>query len=148
MFGLGVPEILVIAIIILLIFGAKRLPSIGEGLGKTVKELRNIKKDASGGEKPEKTPAIEGAEPSVSASKEESSQGSEPSTSSAKQRSSEGGGPTPAASEDQPAEDDLVDAFQKKMTKKVTDKVLGHVPGFRQAKQLKNTADKIKKIVS
>ena len=38
MFGLGVPEILVIAIIILLIFGAKRLPSIGEGLGKTVKE--------------------------------------------------------------------------------------------------------------
>ena len=39
MFGLGVPEIIVIGIIILLIFGAKRLPSIGEGLGKTVKEL-------------------------------------------------------------------------------------------------------------
>lgn len=148
MFGLGVPEILVIAIIILLIFGAKRLPSIGEGLGKTVKELRNIKKDASGEEKPKKTPAIEGGEPSGSAAKEASSHGGEPSNSSEKQRSSDGGGPTAGSSEEQPAEDDLVDAFQKKMTKKVTDRVLGQVPGIKQARQLKNTADKIKKIVS
>jgi len=133
MFGLGVPEILVIAIIILLIFGAKRLPSIGEGLGKTVKELRNIKKDVSGGKKPEKQKAIQEGEPSASASKDQASQGGEPSTS---------------VSEDQPAEGDLVDAFQKKMTQKVTDKVLGQVPGIKQAKQLKDTADKIKKIVS
>lgn len=133
MFGLGVPEILVIAIIILLIFGAKRLPSIGEGLGKTVRELRNIKKDVSRGEKPEKKKAIEGGEPEASAAKEGSSEGDAPSSS---------------ASEDQPAEGDLVDAFQKKMTKKVTDKVLGQIPGIKQAKQLKNTADKIKKIVS
>ena len=48
MFGLGVPEIIIIAIIILLIFGAKRIPGIGEGLGKTVKELRNAKKEISG----------------------------------------------------------------------------------------------------
>jgi sec-independent protein translocase protein TatA len=47
MFGLGVPEIIVIAIIILLIFGAKRLPIIGESLGKTVKEIRNAKKEIS-----------------------------------------------------------------------------------------------------
>ena len=53
MFGLGVPEIIVIAIIILLIFGAKRLPGIGEGLGKTVKELRNAKKEISGIKKSE-----------------------------------------------------------------------------------------------
>ena len=48
MFGLGVPEIIVIGIIILLVFGAKRLPSIGESLGKTVKEIRNAKKEISG----------------------------------------------------------------------------------------------------
>jgi sec-independent protein translocase protein TatA len=47
-FGLGVPEILIIALLILLFFGAKRLPGIGTGLGKTVKEIRNIKKELSG----------------------------------------------------------------------------------------------------
>lgn len=133
MFGLGVPEILVIAVIILLIFGAKRIPGIGEGLGKTVKELRNIKKDVSGGEQAEKKKEIEGGAPAASASQDQPSQDGEASAS---------------APEDQPAEDDLVDAFQKKMTKKVTDKVLGQVPGIKQARQLKGTADKIKKIVS
>ncbi len=43
MIGLGFPEILVILLIIFLIFGAKRLPEIGAGLGKTVKELRKIR---------------------------------------------------------------------------------------------------------
>jgi sec-independent protein translocase protein TatA len=133
MFGLGVPEILVIAVIILLIFGAKRIPGIGEGLGKTVKELRNIKKDVSGGEQAEKKKEIEGDVPAALASQDQPSQDGEASAS---------------APEDQPAEDDLVDAFQKKMTKKVTDKVLGQVPGIKQARQLKGTADKIKKIVS
>ena len=43
MFGLGLPEILVILLILFFIFGAKRLPAIGEGLGKTIKELRKIR---------------------------------------------------------------------------------------------------------
>ena len=43
MFGLGLPEILVILLIFFFIFGAKRLPAIGEGLGKTIKELRKIR---------------------------------------------------------------------------------------------------------
>ena len=43
MFGLGLPEILIILVIILLIFGAKRLPDIGEGLGQTVREIRKIR---------------------------------------------------------------------------------------------------------
>ncbi len=43
MFGLGLPEILIVLVILLLLFGAKRLPEIGEGLGKTVRELRKLK---------------------------------------------------------------------------------------------------------
>jgi sec-independent protein translocase protein TatA len=43
MFGLGLPEILVILAIFFLLFGAKRLPQIGEGLGKTIRELRKIR---------------------------------------------------------------------------------------------------------
>jgi sec-independent protein translocase protein TatA len=43
MFGLGLPEILIILVIILFLFGAKRLPEIGEGIGKTVRELRKIR---------------------------------------------------------------------------------------------------------
>jgi sec-independent protein translocase protein TatA len=43
MFGLGVPEILIILVIFLFLFGAKRLPQMGEGLGKTIKELRKIR---------------------------------------------------------------------------------------------------------
>ncbi len=43
MFGLGLGEILIILVIIILIFGAKRLPEIGTGLGKTVRELKKIR---------------------------------------------------------------------------------------------------------
>ena len=41
MFGIGMPELLVILVIILVIFGAGKLPQIGEGLGKGI---RNFKK--------------------------------------------------------------------------------------------------------
>lgn len=102
MFGLGLPELLIIALLILLFFGAKRLPGIGAGLGKTVKEVRNIKKELSGvKESAEKT---EGAE-----------------TSASENKSLEG---------------------------KLVDKVIDRVPGIRQAKKIKDKADKIKKIVS
>jgi len=42
----------------------------------------------------------------------------------------------------------MVDTVQKKLTKQVTDKILGQVPGIKQVKQFKDKADKIKKIVS
>jgi len=43
MFGLGLQEIIIILVIFLFLFGAKKLPQIGEGLGKTIRELSKIK---------------------------------------------------------------------------------------------------------
>ena len=45
MFGLGSTELIIIAVIILFIFGVKRLPGIGNVLGDTLREFRNIKKE-------------------------------------------------------------------------------------------------------
>lgn len=42
MFGLGTTELLVIGGILLFIFGAKRLPEIGKGLGGAIREFKNI----------------------------------------------------------------------------------------------------------
>jgi sec-independent protein translocase protein TatA len=52
MFGLGTPEILVIALVLVLVFGAKKLPQLGDGLGKAI---RGFQKAVSGSdEKPVK----------------------------------------------------------------------------------------------
>jgi len=40
MFGLGLPEVLLILVIALLIFGAAKLPEIGRALGKSLSEFK------------------------------------------------------------------------------------------------------------
>ncbi|HWX78166.1 MAG TPA: twin-arginine translocase TatA/TatE family subunit [Candidatus Acidoferrales bacterium] len=50
MFGLGIQELLVILVIALVIFGPSKLPQIGSGLGKAI---RDFKKGVSGDENDE-----------------------------------------------------------------------------------------------
>ena len=47
MFGFGMPELIVILGIVLVVFGANRLPEIGGAIGKSIK---NFKKASSGKE--------------------------------------------------------------------------------------------------
>ncbi|MDX9746001.1 MAG: twin-arginine translocase TatA/TatE family subunit [Syntrophales bacterium] len=53
MFGIGMPELLVILVIVLIIFGAGKLPEIGNALGKGI---RNFKKATSDQEDIDVTP--------------------------------------------------------------------------------------------
>jgi sec-independent protein translocase protein TatA len=45
MFGIGMPELIVILLIILLVFGAAKLPEIGKALGKSIKEFKKAGQD-------------------------------------------------------------------------------------------------------
>jgi len=56
MFGLGTTELIVILVIILVLFGAGKLPEIGSGLGKAIKNFKKAsnEEDASKEEKKER----------------------------------------------------------------------------------------------
>ena len=45
MFGIGMPEILVIMLLVLILFGSKRLPEIARGLGKGMQEFKKAADD-------------------------------------------------------------------------------------------------------
>ena len=98
MFGLGATELMILAVIILLFFGARRLPEIGGNLGKAISEFRKVKKYAD----------VEG---DAGKGKDQTAKG-----------------------------DDLETA--------VKDKIMDSVPVVRQARNLKDKADKIKSLVS
>ena len=50
MFGLGMPELIIILVIVFLVFGAGKLPEIGAGIGKGIKNFKKATRD----EEPEK----------------------------------------------------------------------------------------------
>lgn len=45
MFGLGTQEIILILIVILVLFGAKKIPEMMQGLGKGIREFKKASKD-------------------------------------------------------------------------------------------------------
>jgi sec-independent protein translocase protein TatA len=53
MFGIGMPELVIILVIIMIIFGANKLPQMGAGLAKGI---RNFKKGIDGKEEIDATP--------------------------------------------------------------------------------------------
>ena len=91
MFGLGYQEILLILVILFLLFGVKKLPEIGKGLGETVKEIRKIRGEKKLGKE--------------------------------------------KGREDQKG--DLISGLKKEVEE---------IPGLKEAKEIKETADKVKSI--
>ncbi len=53
MFGIGITELLILLAIVVLIFGVRRLPELGSGLGKAIK---NFKGGVSGNDEIDITP--------------------------------------------------------------------------------------------
>jgi sec-independent protein translocase protein TatA len=45
MFGLGMPELIIIMVIVLLIFGAGKLPEVGGAIGKAIKSFKKSVKE-------------------------------------------------------------------------------------------------------
>jgi sec-independent protein translocase protein TatA len=54
MFGLGAQELIIILAIVVMIFGAKRLPELGSGVGKAIRNFKGGIKSIEGGD-PEKS---------------------------------------------------------------------------------------------
>ena len=53
MFGLGVPEIAVIGLVAVLVFGPKKIPEIGSALGKTIRRFKEEMDNPSVDDSPE-----------------------------------------------------------------------------------------------
>ena len=49
--NLGLPELLVILVIVVLIFGAGKIPQLGKGLGEGIKNFKDSMRDGESGDK-------------------------------------------------------------------------------------------------
>ncbi len=56
MFGLGVPELIVIAVLVVLLFGAAKIPELGRGIGEGISAFKKGLKEGSSDESPRLPP--------------------------------------------------------------------------------------------
>jgi sec-independent protein translocase protein TatA len=49
--NLGLPELLVILVIVILVFGAGKIPQLGKGLGEGIKNFKDAMRDGESGDK-------------------------------------------------------------------------------------------------
>jgi sec-independent protein translocase protein TatA len=49
MYGIGIPELIIVLALALLVFGGGKLPELGRGLGKAIRELKAASKELTGG---------------------------------------------------------------------------------------------------
>lgn len=56
MFGIGATELLLIVLVLILLFGAKKIPEIARGLGRSINEFKKGASDSSDDKKPDDVP--------------------------------------------------------------------------------------------
>jgi len=42
--GIGTPELIIVSLVLLVLFGGKKLPELARGMGSSIKEFRNASK--------------------------------------------------------------------------------------------------------
>jgi sec-independent protein translocase protein TatA len=73
-FGMGFGELVLILLIVLVVFGATKLPQLGDGLGRAIK---NFKRSVGALNEIDVTPKLDGDDTSKPGGKQQSKQGSE-----------------------------------------------------------------------
>jgi sec-independent protein translocase protein TatA len=120
MFTPGTTELIVLGVIILLIFGVRRIPEIGKGLGGALREFRNIKKELRG---PERERIDVSSDKTTDKDKPETKKGSE--------------------AKDESVAEDKSPTIEAELSKKL----LERVPGVKKAMDINKKVNQIKKII-